>query len=141
MKESSPPFFVTLFALGVLSLTIHNALRFGAALAAWKTIQQYAPFPGAFFIALSGLAWAVAGGILFTGLWQGKSWARRASFVAIILYPLYDWGNRLFLQASPSRYNQSFVLIFQAVWICLSIFILLLPSSRKFFAERENHDR
>ena len=141
MKRRFPPFFVTLFALGVLSLTIHNALRFVAALASWQILQTYAPFPGAFFFAASGFVWAVAGGILFAGLWLGNPRARTASLVAIILYPLYDWGNRLFLQVSPSRANISFILLFQGFWICFSIFALLLPGSKHFFTERERHDR
>ena len=140
-KIPIPPLFVTLFALSVLSLTAENALRFGAALATWKTLREYASRPSAFFIAFSGLAWASIGIVLFKGLWFGESWARKASLVAVFAYVLYDWGNRLFFQASPPHHTQAFTLGVYLFWIFFAILALSLPRSKKFFAERETHDR
>jgi|GEM_PF-3145214 hypothetical protein len=140
MKRLSPPFFVTLFALSVLILAIHNALRFVAAIASWQTLQTYASASIAFFIAASGFVWAVVWATLFIKVWRGIPKARAASFVTIFLYSFYNWVNRSYLQSTPP-YVSPYLLGGYLLWLLIAMLALSLPGSKKFFAERENHDR
>ncbi|NOY98764.1 MAG: hypothetical protein GXP40_06120 [Chloroflexi bacterium] len=140
-NHPSRPFSVTLLALGVLSLTTLNGVRFGAALIDWKLLDSIMPRPGPLYIAATGLIWTLGGLTVYTGLWLGRKWSRPAALIASVLYAAYYWFDRLTFRSSVPSANQPFALAATIVCLLFVITALSLPGSRKFFRQREQHDR
>jgi hypothetical protein len=87
---------VTLITLAVLTIACLNLLRFILSLVDWQflsTLEGISPL----YQALTGLAWAITGFVLFWGLWRRKRWAPMAASGWALLYALYYWLDRLFL--------------------------------------------
>lgn len=131
---------VTLLALLVLCSTAWNFVRFASALAGWDLIASYAKTAGPLYIALSGLAWGLAGLPLYAGLILGLPWARVTSGMAIGSYLLYYWLDRLLLSAAP-RAGMSFAALISLLVIGFTLFALLGPGSQQHFIKRDTHER
>ena len=127
------PLAVTLLALLVLTFTVMNAVRFGAALAFWDILLQYAPRPGPIYVAASGLIWALAGLPLCWGLWTGRRWAQLASALALGLFTAYYWTDRQLFQSV--RANGLFALVVNLVLLIFASLTLLGAGS--FFSQRK----
>lgn len=133
MTRPKRPFLVTLLAIGVLTLTIFNAIRFGTALAKWDLLLKWMPHPGPVYIAATGLFWTLGLFSVTLNLWFGWKWVRPTTATAILLYELYDWLDRIVYQSSLPRDNQLFLLIFSILFLFFTAIALSLPGSRKFF--------
>lgn len=119
------PFPVTLLAWIVLFLAILNGVRFGAALNSWDVLTAYAPHPGPFYIALTGLFWCAAGLVTFALLWRLKPQAWTAAWLFCLLYPAYAWFDRLAMQSDPLRPNLPFSLGITLVFIIYTLLTLI----------------
>ncbi len=134
------PFSVTLLALTVLSLSALNLIRFGAAIAQWDALAEFAPRPGPLYIMLTGLAWAALGFPLYVSLWLDRQAGYRAALPAGLAYSAYYWLDRLLLQERPAQSNWPFALGVTVTVLCLATFVAFHPKSRNF-SRRESHDR
>jgi hypothetical protein len=133
MTRPRRPLSVTLLALGVLSLTTLNAARLYTALAAWPWLAQYAPIPGPLYLALTGLAWTLAGLALYLGLWLGWERGRQAAFLLSLVYAAYYWLDRLLLQTDPARPNWLFAVLFTVLGLAYTYLALHRPKARRYF--------
>ena len=133
MIHPKRPFLVTLLALGVLTLTIFNAIRFGTALAQWDFLLARMPVPGPFYIAATGLLWTLGLLIAALSLWFGWKWARPTAALMLSLYTLYYWLDRIFYQMAVARENQGFALIVSFISLLFTAVVLLSRGSQKFF--------
>lgn len=132
------PFLVTFLALGVLILTVFNAVRFGSALAQWDLILDFMPLPGPIYIAATGLIWTLGWLIVFLSLYLGWKWARQTTLTIPVFYTIYYWFDRLVFQAAVERSNTTFAII--ATFLCLAfvVIILALPKSREYFTKKND---
>lgn len=132
------PFPVTLLALIVLLIAILNGARFGAALNSWDVLTAYAPHPGPFYIALTGLFWCLAGLLTGYGLWRLHPTGWVAAWAFCLLYPAYTWLDRLLAQSDPFRANIPFTSGITIVFIFYAL--LTLIGSKSIFL-RGNHEQ
>ncbi len=135
------PLSVTVLLVFVLWVTIQNGVRFGSAIAAWDILREFATPPGPLYIALTGLFWALAGSAISYGLYLGRPWARRATAIAITLYMVYYWLDRLLVQSQSPRPNWPLALAITVYTLGLTAEALALPRNATFFTEREHHER
>lgn len=140
MKTSQPPVSVTIVAMLVLSLTIINTIRAGAAITRWGILREFEPHPGPLYILLTGLAWAVTGGVMFIALGRRRAWARTGLSAAAALYCAYVWADRLIFQAGQPRANVPFSVTITIVGLACVLFVLWSPAGRNFLDKREGHD-
>lgn len=94
------PWSVTLLVLGVLIITVINLVRFVLSLRYWNFLASQ-PGPSPLYLAISGLAWALAGGFLLWSLWKPASWAPRLVEAEALTYALYYWLDLLFVRDHP----------------------------------------
>lgn len=89
-SDRNRPFFVTLLALLVLSITIIYLVRLINSIILWDFL---AALPGIspLFLALTGLIVTLAGALLFWGLWTGKPGAPRATRLLGVVFLGYQW--------------------------------------------------
>lgn len=130
------PIPVTIVTLFVLSITAWNGFRAWVAVADWDILLHYDGNP--VYTAASGLIWLIAGCVLVDGLLNRRVYAWRATLIVSMIYMIWYWTDRLFIQVSPSSN-----LIFSAVtsviiFIAFAVF-LFWPSSRAYFMRR-NHE-
>jgi hypothetical protein len=131
MKNKRPR-TVTILALLVLTFTVFNAVRFGAAITQWNTLTSLGVIPTPTYIALTGLFWVICGLGLFISLWTGHPLARKAGMVFILLYAAYYWFDRLVFQSSVPHENSTFAIILTFLVVFYTYIALSLPASQTF---------
>ena len=99
-KRPHRPFSVTLLALGVLTITSLNLVRFVQAIRQWNFLASL-PTESPLYLVLTALIWIAAGGPLVWGLWRGKIWAPARCRAFTIAYVVFFWLERLFLFGRP----------------------------------------
>jgi hypothetical protein len=102
MEKPRRPFSVTLLVLLVLIVAVFNLIRMLQTLTGWEfltELMQISPV----YLAASGLIWGVAGLLLAIWTWLGARRASRLIRLAIPMYSLYYWLDRLFLSGYPER--------------------------------------
>lgn len=119
------PWFVTLLALGVLTIALAGLSRFGQAMALWEFVMELAPGVLPLYLAITGLLIGIVGVAVGWGLWKGLPASRRlASFYLLGLFAIY-WIERIFLfRFEAVRVNTHFalsvsVLMLVSVWVGL----------------------
>lgn len=127
------PLAVTILAVLVLLLTAWNGVRWYAALASWGLLTELGARPGPFYIALTGLVWALAGLAVFVGLWSGRRWARLAGWAYMVLYLVYFWADRWSFRPAERTQNIIFVLVVQFAALGLTAFALSSPRGITYF--------
>lgn len=94
------PWSVTLLALGVLSITVINLIRFVLSIRYWSFLSARAGI-SPFYLTLTGFIWSATGLVLFWGLWKAKIWAPRLMQAMALTYALYFWLDHIFLMDHP----------------------------------------
>jgi hypothetical protein len=84
------PFSVTLIILGVLTITVVNLIRLVQAIQLWGFLSLL-PGVSPFYMAASGLFWALVGLLLTVNLWRGLRNIYSLLPPAVLLYILYTW--------------------------------------------------
>lgn len=145
-SDAPRPWGVTLLALGVLSITVLNLIRFILAIRRWQFLSSL-PGISPLYLALSGLFWAVMGVALFWGLWRGLNGAPRLMQAVMLTYAAYYWLDRIFLSermaSSPQEstiaflpLNWPFTITVTALLMASVVWILSRPYTKAFFGER-----
>jgi hypothetical protein len=107
----------------ILLFTLWNMLRAGRTLADWQILVEFGA-PAAYILG-SGLAWSLGGLGLLVALFRGWMQTRRAGIVISVLYWVWYWADRLFIQVSPAP-NLVFSIIFSVLFLAVVI-LLWLP--------------
>jgi hypothetical protein len=125
------------FQLGMISAalifyTLWNILRAVRALLDWPVLVEYgAP---AVYILVSGVTWSLAGIFLSVKILQGWQHSVRAGIGISVLYWVWYWADRLFIQQSPAPN-----IVFSAVFSTLLLLVLLLlwrsPDTQALFTK------
>lgn len=84
------PFSVTLIILAVLTIAAVNLIRLVQTIQLWGFLAQL-PGVSPFYMAASGLFWALVGLALTVYLWRGLRLTYSLLPSAVVLYILYNW--------------------------------------------------
>jgi len=117
----------------VLFFSLWNMLRAGQALSDWQILVEFgAP---ATYILGSGLTWALTGLGLLAALFYGWLQTRRAGIMISVLYWVWYWADRVFIQQSPTP-NHVFSAIFSVLFLA-AVILLWLPLDFKNLTTEE----
>jgi hypothetical protein len=133
-REITPrPTSVTLLALGVISIAIFNLIGFYQVLVTSDFLSSILPYS----LGLHGLIKlliGVGGMIISWGLWIGRSWAPKLTLLACLVYVIYFWFDRLFLQNFGGRTaNIAFLVGITIISILLVFWVLANPRVKNYF--------
>ncbi|MEJ5239884.1 MAG: hypothetical protein WHS87_01635 [Anaerolineales bacterium] len=116
--------FVTLRSSIVLTATVVAALRAVGALI-YRPLLVEKITPGSLlYLFLSGVLWLVVGVWLLLKFWQENKAAEKQMALAALLYGIWYWGERLWLQPMPGNAPFALVmtLVLEAVfWLPISL--------------------
>jgi hypothetical protein len=133
------PFSVTLLLYAVLSLTVWGAIRFTAALRWWDVLYEFDARLSPMYLAISGAAWGVAGGILLWSLARRKAWTRIAAPASVCAWQAQLWLERIFFESRTSNLPFSITVSFL---IIVTILVISLRSSTRLYLTRsEDHEQ
>lgn len=133
------PFCVTISLWLVLTLSVWSSFRLAAAIRWWNTLVDLASRPGPLYIAASGVIWLIAGIALLWGIIRRQSWSRLATLSSGITFTIWYWGDAYLFQMP--RENWLFSLGASMGILGFIIVCSLLPNVKKYFEDREDHDR
>ena len=124
----------------VLFITLWGGLRLAAAWRGAVWLRQLPLVVPWWYFALSGGAWAVSGLVLFAMWYTRHPWARRASQVVFLLFPLLWWVDREVFALQPFfRANRLF--IGSGLVVVFGLAILAAEISGQQFISGEDHER
>ena len=133
------PFGVTLLLWMVLSLLAWGPVRFFAALRAWDVLIEFGSRLSPLYLALTGAAWALAGGVLMWSMWVGKKWSHRAILASVLVWLIEYWIERVFFQAP--RANLPFAVAGTLLLACVTSISTFLRSTTEFFTRSEEYEQ
>ena len=133
------PFSVTLLLWLVLSLTAWGAVRLLAALRWWNVLNEFGARLGPLYLFITGAGWIAAGIVLLWGLFSAKLWIYRAIPIAISLWLVQYWVERLFFESS--RANLPFALIASFLLLVLTLMSAFNRRTKEFFIRSEDHEQ
>ena len=133
------PFGVTLLLWLVLSLSAWGAVRVLATLRWWSVLSEFGARLSPLFLSISGVAWILVGLVLLWSLFAGKTWARLAIPVAIFLWVMEYWAERLFFE-SP-RANIPFALVASVFLFVVTYLSAANGKTKRFFIKSEEHEQ
>lgn len=110
--------FVTLRSSIVLTATVVAALRAVGALI-YRPLLVEKTTPGfLLYLFLSGVLWLVVGVWLLLKFWQENKAPEKQMALAALLYGIWYWGERLWLQSMPGNTPFAFIitLVLQAIF-------------------------
>jgi len=133
IQDQKRPFLVTLLAVLVLSITIVNLLRLVNTIALWSFLSD---FPGIspFYLAATGLVWALIGVALVWVLWTGNPRAPTVARILTIFYLSYKWLEWIVLTTSGNKLqNWPFLVVLTIVVILFTFWTLSRSDAKDFF--------
>ena len=130
---------VTLLLWMVLILSAWGITRFVAALQTWDVLNEFESSLSPLYLSITGAGWGLAGGIILSGIWRGKPWARSASVTSILIWLIEYWLERVFFQTS--RANLPFALSCSIFIIAILWTVSILPGTKSFFTKSEEHEQ
>jgi hypothetical protein len=133
------PFGVTLLLWLVLSLSAWGLVRLLAALRWWSVLSEFEARLSPLFLAMTGALWLIGGGVLLWGLFSGGRWTYRAIPMAIAVWLVEYWIERLFFE-SP-RANLPFALIASLLLFIVTLISALNPRTKAFLIRSEEHEQ
>jgi hypothetical protein len=133
------PFGVTLLLWLVLSLSAWGLVRLLAALRWWTVLYEFEARLSPLFLAITGALWLIGGGVLLWGLFGGGRWTYRAIPMAIAVWLVEYWSERLFFE-SP-RANLPFALIASLLLFIVTLISALHPRTKEFLIRSEEYEQ
>ena len=128
------PFAVTLLALCVLLLAVWNAWQTLRAVQQYDLMQSLGLSTPAVLLVVTGVTWAVGFGLAAWGLWRLKAWGRWWMLIAIVVYQLQIWLERLTLvRTSYEELTRPAGLFISVLSILVVWGFLFLPKIRRLY--------
>jgi hypothetical protein len=138
-KRYPLPARITLALALVLITAAWNVVRLWAGLSLSPALQNYAPFPGPAYIALTGALSAGLGLAVTWAVLLRHRWAPRALLGVAIAYATWRWVDRIFLQPTAGP-GWPFALLITVLLLSFIAAVTLDRRNRWYFG-REAHER
>ena len=132
------PFSVTLLLWLVLSLSVWGAVRLLAALRWWDVLNEFEARLSPLYLSITGAGWIVAGIVLLWGLFSAKLWILQMIPIAISLWLVQYWVERLFFESS--RANLPFALIASLLLLAVTLLSAFNRRTKEFFIRSEDYE-
>lgn len=129
-KLPTQPISVTIMGIFVLFITYWNVLRVFGGIEYWKILQEFGANPN--YVIASGSLFALGGILFFVILLRRSSFTVRIGVGFAVIYFLWYWIDRLFIQSSPAV-NTLFSLIFTTSLLLFWILLITSSGSKTFF--------
>jgi hypothetical protein len=123
----------------VLSLSAWGLVRLLAALRWWNVLYEFEARLSPLVLVITGALWLIGGGVLLWGLFSGGRWTYRAVPIAIAVWLVEYWIERLFFE-SP-RANLPFALIASLLLFIVTLISALNPRTKEFLIRSEDHEQ
>ena len=137
--SSKRPFFVTLFAVWVLTFAVFHAFGVWEAVRLWPMLQTLPLVVPPAYLVFKNLLWAGVGFLVGVGLWRGRCWGWVDAHYAAGAYAVWYWVDRLFLAPSSMiEVRWPFVLLVTLVGLTLAFGTLRSSAGRRYFACEES---
>jgi hypothetical protein len=133
------PFRVTLLLWLVLSLSAWGLLRFAAALRWWNVLYENEARLSPLYLSITGAGWAAAGIVLLWSIFTIKRWVYKAIPIAMLLWLLEYWIERIFFEGQRS--NLAFAIVTSLLAILFTWIIAFHRTTRKFLTKSEEHEQ
>jgi hypothetical protein len=133
------PLTVTGMAWAVLIVAIWNLFRFGSALANWTMLQELAPRPGPWYIALTASFWTLACFAAWRAIRRRYIHAQGVYLLTLYGYAAWWWADRLFLQ--QPRTNGVFAVLVTALLLIDIAADFFNRRATIYFTKRETHEQ
>ena len=133
------PFSVTLLLWLVLSLSAWGAVRLFAAFRWWNVLNEFGARLSPLYLSITGAGWIVVGGVLLWSLFSGKSWARLAIPISIVIWVMEYWVERMFFEAP--RANLYFALSLSILLFIVTFSSAFNQKTKRFFIRSEEHEQ
>ena len=133
------PFGVTLLLWLVLSLSAWGAVRLLAALRWWDVLNEFGARLSPLYLSMTGAVWLVVGLVLLWGLFSAKLWTRLAIPIALLVWVIEYWIERIFFE-SP-RANFTFVLILFTLLFIVTFTSAFNRRTKEFLIRSEEHEQ
>ena len=135
-KQSKLPVRITLLLWLVLIITAWNFIRLLTSITWHGILDAYAPRPGPIYIGVTGAIWTLAGLSILWGFIRSARWTRMVLLIAGFGYPVWDWADKLFVQAQI-RANWPFDLLMTILLLGFTSAVVLDPHYQIYFEKRD----
>jgi hypothetical protein len=117
----------------VLIFTSLNILRMITAIRLWDFLVSFSKDVPTLYLVISGAVWSGVGIITATGLFAEKKWALPATRIAVVLYTVYYWFDRLVVaDRFVIAHRWQFALGLTLLLLVFAIWILARPKTKSF---------
>ena len=133
------PFGVTLLLWMVLMLIVWGATRFFASLHWRAVLAQFESGLSVGYLSVTGAGWGLAGGVLLWSLFMAKPWTRLAILIAVIVWLIEYWVERLFFESS--HINWPFAAVVSLLVLGITLVSTLHDHTKEFFTRSEEYEQ
>ena len=133
------PFGVTLLLWLVLSLSVWGAVRLLATLRWWDVLNEFGAGLSPLYLSITGAGWIFAGFALLWSLFSAQLWTYRAIPIAISLWLVQYWVERMFFESS--RANLPFALIASLLLFIVALLSAFNRRTKEFFIRSEDYEQ
>ena len=133
------PFGVTLLLWLVLSLSAWGVVRLLAALRWWDVLNEFGARLSPLYLSITGVGWIVTGLALLWGLFSAKLWIIQMIPIAISLWLVQYWVERIFFESS--RANLPFALIASLLLFAVTLLSAFNRRTKEFFIRSEDYEQ
>jgi hypothetical protein len=124
----------------VLILALWNMFRLFAALANWSTLQEFAPRPGPWYVALTASFWTLACFAAWMAIRRRYVHAQGVYALTLYGYAAWWWADRLFFFQQP-RTNGPFAITVTIIFLIAIAADFFSPRATAYFTQRETYDQ
>ena len=132
------PFGVTLLLWMVLMVIVWGALRLFASLQWRSMLVEYQSGLSVGYLSVTGAGWVLAGCALLWGLFTTKTWTRPAILIAVMVWLVEYWVERLFFEARDI--NWPFAAVISLLVLGITLVSTLHNSTKDFFTRSEEYE-
>jgi hypothetical protein len=118
---------------------VWGAVRLLAALRWWDVLNEFEARLSPLYLSITGAGWIVAGLVLLWGLFSAKLWIFQTIPIAISLWLVQYWVERLFFESS--RANLPFALIASLLLFAVTLLSAFNRRTKEFFTRSEEYEQ
>ncbi len=106
----------------------------------WQTVlSRYQSSLSVGYLLVTGAGWGLAGGVLLWGLFTVKAWTRSAIRIAVIVWLIEYWAERLFFESR--QLNWPFAATVSLLVLGITLVSTFHPSTKDFFTRSEEYEQ